>query len=151
MYAVDWEEKFIKDNAERLSCIKNIAFMHHDINTAPVNIQENNLDIDAIYNIDFIEHIDPLNEDAVMLNMINAYKSKENAIMIIGTPNISASQYASSANKVLHVNLKSFDTLKALLTKYFYNVLMFGMNDEVVHTGYAPMCHYIWGIGIGLR
>lgn len=151
LYAVDWENRLIKDNAERLSFVKNISYMYHDINTAPVNVQENNLDIDAIYNIDFIEHIDPLNEDAVMLNMINAYKSKENAIMIIGTPNISASQYASSANKVLHVNLKSFDTLKALLTKYFYNVLMFGMNDEVVHTGYAPMCHYIWGIGIGLR
>lgn len=151
LYAVDWEEKLVKDNVERLSFIKNITFIHHDINTASVNVQENNMDIDAIYNIDFIEHIDPLKEDAVMINMIHSYKSKENAVMIIGTPNISASQYASPQSAVLHINLKSFDTLKFLLNKYFYNVLMFGMNDEVVHTGYAPMSHYLWGIGIGLR
>jgi hypothetical protein len=28
---------------------------------------------------------------------------------------------------------------------------MFGMNDEVVHTGYAPMCHFIWAMGVGVK
>jgi hypothetical protein len=32
---------------------------------------------------------------------------------------------------------------------YFRNVFMFGMNDEVVHTGYGPMCHYLWMVGVG--
>ena len=149
LYAIDWEERFIKENTERLSFMNNITFVHHDINAAPIYIQEKM--INAIYNIDFIEHIDPLKEDIVMEHMIASYEKKEDAMMIIGTPNITASQYASPQSMALHINLKSYDTLKALLNKYFYNVLMFGMNDEVVHTGYAPMCHYLWGIGIGLR
>jgi hypothetical protein len=28
------------------------------------------------------------------------------------------------------------------LTPHFSNVFMFGMNDETLHTGYGPMCHY---------
>lgn len=70
--------------------------------------------------------------------------------MVVGTPNLTAAQYASPQSEALHINLKSHDTLKVLLSRYFYNVFMFGMNDEVLHTGYAPMCHYIWGIGVGL-
>lgn len=151
LYAVDWEEKFIKDNEKRLSFLKNTTFIHHDINTSPVSYEGKGLGINAIYSIDFIEHIDSLKEDIVMGHMIDSYEKKEDAIMIIGTPNISASQYASPQSRELHINLKSFDSLKTLLDKYFYNVLMFGMNDKVVHTGYAPMSHYLWGIGIGLR
>jgi len=41
--------------------------------------------------------------------------------------------------------------LNALLAKFFKRVFMFGMNDEVLHTGYAPMCHYIFGMGVGVR
>lgn len=148
LYAVDWEEKFIRDNAERLSCINNIKFIQHDINQAPI---DKNIKVSAIYNIDFIEHLEPSKEAAVMCNMIASYEDKKNAVMIIGTPNLSASQYASPQSAALHINLKDFDALKILLGKYFHNVFMFGMNDEVLHTGYAPMCQYLWGIGVGLR
>ena len=86
-----------------------------------------------------------------MEHMTASYENKENALMITGTPNLSAAKYASPQSAALHINLKSHETLKALLEKYFYNVLMFGMNDEVLHTGYAPMCQYLWGIGIGLK
>lgn len=148
LYAVDWEEIFIKDNAERLSCVNNIKFIQHDINQAPI---DKNVKVNAIYSVDFIEHLEPSKEDTVMCNMIASYEDKESAIMMIGTPNLSASQYASPQSAALHINLKSHKTLRSLLEKYFYNVLMFGMNDEVLHTGYASMCHYLWGIGIGLR
>ncbi len=107
--------------------------------------------VDAIYNIDFIEHIDPSQEDKVMKNMLAAYENMEQAMMIIGTPNLTAAPYTAPQNIALHINLKNFASLKELLGKYFHNVIMYGMNDEVVHTGYAPMCHYIWGIGIGLK
>jgi hypothetical protein len=40
------------------------------------------------------------------------------------------------------VNLHSHESLKRLGSIYFRNVFMFGMNDEVVHTGYGPMSHY---------
>jgi cyclopropane fatty-acyl-phospholipid synthase-like methyltransferase len=107
--------------------------------------------VSAIFSIDLIEHIDPENEDTFMSNMIQSYENKENAVMIIGTPNVTAAQYASPVSAEGHINLKSHDDLKALLQRHFHNVFMFGMNDEVVHTGYAPMCHYLWGIGAGLK
>ena len=44
-----------------------------------------------------------------------------------------------------------FDAIPALLQREFENVFMFGMNDEIVHTGYAPMCHYIWAVAAGRR
>jgi hypothetical protein len=28
---------------------------------------------------------------------------------------------------------------------------MFSMNDEVVHTGFQPMAHYLFAIGAGTR
>jgi hypothetical protein len=42
-------------------------------------------------------------------------------------------------------------SLRELMERYFDNVFMFGMNDEVLHTGYAQMCHYIWSIAAGLK
>ena len=35
-----------------------------------------------------------------------------------------------------------FDDFISLAKKSFETVLPFGMNDEVVHTGYRKMCHY---------
>ncbi len=29
-----------------------------------------------------------------------------------------------------------------MMQRYFHCVYMFGMNDETLHTGYGPMCHY---------
>jgi len=33
--------------------------------------------------------------------------------------------------------------LKKTMEKHFANVFMFSMNDEVVHTGYHKMAHYL--------
>jgi cyclopropane fatty-acyl-phospholipid synthase-like methyltransferase len=147
VYAVDWNENLVRDNTERLKFVDNLQFVHHDMNSKPAE----DIKVSAIYSIDVIEHIDPANEDTFMNNMIQSYENKENAVMIIGTPNVTAAQYASQTSAEGHINLKSHDDLKALLQRHFHNVFMFGMNDEVVHTGYAPMCHYLWGIGAGLK
>ena len=32
------------------------------------------------------------------------------------------------------------------MLKYFENVFLFSMNDEVVHTGFSPMAHYLFVI-----
>ena len=37
--------------------------------------------------------------------------------------------------------------LKKTMQVHFHNVFMFLMNDEVVHTGYHPMAHYIIALG----
>ena len=48
-------------------------------------------------------------------------------------------------------NLKTMAELRELMGRYFHNVFMFGMNDEVLHTGHAPMCHYLWAVAVGVR
>jgi hypothetical protein len=42
-----------------------------------------------------------------------------------------------------HVNCKSGDELRRLLEPFSRQVMVFSMNDEVVHTGYFPMSHYL--------
>jgi len=36
--------------------------------------------------------------------------------------------------------------LKHTMERHFHNVFMFGMNDEVVHTGYHKTAHYIFAL-----
>ena len=58
-------------------------------------------------------------------------------MLIIGTPSLESQAYASPPSKAGHINCKSGDELKALLSSYFHNVFLFSMNDEVVHTGFC--------------
>ena len=68
--------------------------------------------------------------------------------MIIGTPNVTSSPYASEGSEAGHINLKSFSSLKESLSQYYSKVFMFGMNDEVLHTGFGPMCHYLMALAV---
>ena len=61
-------------------------------------------------------------------------------------PTIESQKYASKLSKIGHVNCKSKKDLKNLLMKFFNNVFMFSMNDEVLHTGYDKMSHYIFAL-----
>ena len=36
--------------------------------------------------------------------------------------------------------------LQAVMEQYFHTVFVFSMNDEVVHTGYYPMAHYLLAV-----
>ncbi len=73
------------------------------------------------------------------------------AIFIIGTPNVTAHQYASERSQAGHINLKDAESLRGIMAERFFNVFMFSMNDEVVHTGFSPMAHYLFAIGVGVR
>jgi hypothetical protein len=37
------------------------------------------------------------------------------------------------------------------MQRFFHNVFMFSMNDEVVHTGYHKMAHYLFALCCGKR
>ncbi len=145
VYAVDWDKRLLEGNARRLAHLKNVTYFHVDLNdTPPPNIL-----VDAAFMIDVIEHVEPAKEAAFMENIVRCLRP--NGVLITGTPNITARQYATQGSDISHVNLKSMKTLRELTECYFENIFMFGMNDEVVHTGYASMCHYIWSIGAGVR
>ena len=104
---------------------------------------------DGAFALDVIEHIPPNLEQKFMTNISDSLKP--DAIFIIGTPNINSQQYASSESAIGHINLKSGESLKKLMASFFENVFIFSMNDEVVHTGFFPMAHYLLAIGVGTK
>lgn len=145
VYALDWEELPLESIRRRLlKYLKNVTL----IRCNPVE-EKININVDAAFSIDFIEHIDRKKETILMENIVRCLP--QNGALITGTPNISAKKYASRYSAIQHINLKSMQSLRELMERYFENVFMFGMNDEIIHTGYAPMCHYIWSVATGLK
>lgn len=100
---------------------------------------------DAVVSLDVIEHIEPEAADLFFDTIYN--NLSEDGIAIIGTPNITSSPYASEPSKLGHINLYDAKRLKNEMERLFYNTFVFGVNDEVVHTGYYAMCHYLICIG----
>jgi 2-polyprenyl-3-methyl-5-hydroxy-6-metoxy-1,4-benzoquinol methylase len=142
---LDWDERHIKSITKRLlKYYPNVELHHHDLNERPFDTK-----VDAIYTVDVIEHLDPAKEQRFMEHMLSSLD--DDGVMITGTPNLTAAEYASPCSAVQHINLKGMKGLRELMDKYFKHVFMFGMNDEVVHTGYSPMCHYIWSVAAGVK
>lgn len=122
---------------------KRIAFKHRDFLT--VDFKR----VDAVVNFDVIEHILPKNTLIFFSKICNALV--HNGVAIIGTPNITSNKYASYMSKSGHINLYSAKRLKQEMERHFSHVFMFGANDEVVHTGFFPMAHYLIAVGCRKR
>ena len=146
IHGIDFEPLVLNDAIERYrrEGIDRATFAVHDITTSPPPGK-----FDAAFSLDVIEHIPARVEDTFLDNICAALVPQ--ATCILGTPNITANQYASAASKEGHINLKSGQSLRALMERRFHNVFSFSMNDEVVHTGYAPMAHYLFAVGAGLK
>lgn len=142
--AIDFDPFFVAA-ARRHARRPDIEFLEHDITLGPVGGS-----CDAAYALDVLEHIDPAREPAFLRNVIASLETPL-APVIIGMPSLESQAYAHPGSKAGHVNCKSSDDLAALLCRYFTNVFMFGMNDEVLHTGFGPMCHYLLALCCGRR
>ena len=144
VYCLDWDTRLLEGNKQRLSHLTNVSYVHIDLNKDTPLVKA-----DAAFSIDVIEHIEPDKEAAFVENIVRCLTPE--GVLITGTPNLAAAQHASPRSQVQHINLKSMQSLRELMSRYFENVFMFGMNDEVLHTGYAPMCHYIWSVAAGKK
>lgn len=98
----------------------------------------------TVVSLDVVEHIHLEHEEQYFQTVVD--NLDPNGICIIGTPNITSAPYASVFSQMGHVNLYSQERLVSVLRKYFHQVLPFGMNDEMMHTGYAPMAHYLLAV-----
>jgi 2-polyprenyl-3-methyl-5-hydroxy-6-metoxy-1,4-benzoquinol methylase len=96
---------------------------------------------DGMYALDVLEHIRPEDEPRFLSNMIASLEDR--GVLILGMPSLESQPYASPLSKEGHVNCQSAPVLKSTLQKYFHNVFMFCMNDEILHVGYHKMAHYI--------
>lgn len=97
-----------------------------------------------IFSLDVIEHIEPVRENE-FCQVITSHL-EDGGTVVIGTPNINLSPYASEGAKAGHINLYDQKRLFVLMRKYFKNVYIFNMNDEIIHMGFDPMSCYMFAI-----
>jgi 2-polyprenyl-3-methyl-5-hydroxy-6-metoxy-1,4-benzoquinol methylase len=135
----DFDPLFVEDIRQRRSERWPVEVHFHDILEAPLPNKH-----DGIYSLDVIEHIPRVEEHSYLNNLCDSLT--DDGVLIIGSPSLESQTYASPPSKEGHVNCKSGEELKALLKNYFENVFLFSMNDEVVHTGFTPMAHYLFAV-----
>lgn len=97
---------------------------------------------DAIVSFDVIEHIYEENAQD-FVNTVTRNLKPLGGVALIGTPNLEAEKYSSTSSAGGHTTVYSHDSLRLLLEQHFHNVFIFSMNDEVIHTGFAPMAQYL--------
>jgi 2-polyprenyl-3-methyl-5-hydroxy-6-metoxy-1,4-benzoquinol methylase len=137
--ASDFDPVFVEDVKRRMSARWKFECIVHDMLAGPVPGG-----FDGAYALDVIEHIPKANEDRFVENMVKSLNPA--GVCILGSPSIQSQLYASPPSKEGHVNCKDAGELKALMGKHFHNVFIFSMNDEVVHTGFYPMAHYLFAL-----
>jgi SAM-dependent methyltransferase len=142
LVCTDIDEETLADNAKRLTAFKNIEFRYFDFRAARFPD-----DVDAAFAVDVVEHLFPGEEAAFLANL--AASLTPHGVALFGTPNLTADQYASEYSRLGHVNLKDQRSLCKSVAAHFHNVFLFSMNDEVVHTGFYPMAHYLWALCVG--
>ena len=103
---------------------------------------------DAVYALDVLEHIADV--DAALRNMAVSVH-KEKGVAIVGMPSMEGQKWASDDSRAGHVSCMTESELRRHCFRHFNNVFVFGMNDEALHTGFGPMCHYRIALCVGPR
>ena len=142
--AVDFDPLFVEDTNARMGDRWRFDCRVHDVLAGAVPGE-----FEGIYALDVLEHILPENEERFLGNL--AASLAPHGAVIVGMPSLESQAYASPLSKEGHVNCKSMPELRAAMQRRFHNVFMFSMNDEVVHTGYHKMAHYLFALCCGRR
>jgi len=147
--AIDFDPLFIEE-AQRLNNAKYpIGFRVWDIVKNPITNGPTDGIYDAAYSLDVLEHIPKEDEQRFFAHIYKALN--KDGVLIIGMPSKSSSHLASSQSKKGHINLKTQEELREVMSSYFKNIFSFGMNDEMIHVGHPDMTHYLFCIGTGKR
>lgn len=139
LVASDFDPIFIEDVQRRMNEQWRFDCVVHDMLSGP--IQDG---FDGAYALDVIEHIPAAQEQQFVANIAASLNSR--GVCLIGTPSLQSQVYASPPSKAGHVNCKDAPGLRALMSGFFHNIFIFSMNDEVVHTGFYPLAHYLWAL-----
>jgi 2-polyprenyl-3-methyl-5-hydroxy-6-metoxy-1,4-benzoquinol methylase len=144
--ATDFDPVFIDDARERMesegwACNTFV----HDILMGPVPPRG----FDAAFSLDVFEHIPPQREDVFVDNI--AQSLNRDGVAVIGSPSLQSQAYASEGSKAGHVNCKDGKDYKKVMERHFANVFLFSMNDEIVHTGFHPLAHYLFALCVTPR
>jgi len=142
--ATDFDQVFVDDVLKRMDPDWKFECRQHDLLSGPFPGT-----FDAAYALDVIEHIPATDEHVFIGNILKSLTAE--GVLILGLPSVESQAYASPPSKAGHVNCKTAKELRTLLEVFFHNVFIFSMNDEVVHTGFSPMAHYLIGLGCTRR
>ena len=145
IHSIDFDPVFINDAQKRIEPGWPVTLAVHDILKDGPYIKGGQFD--AAFSLDVVEHIPEKQEDLYVRNIASSLTP--NGLFICGSPSIESQPYASPMSKEGHINCKSGKVLQSLLKKHFHNAFLFGMNDEVLHTGFTPMCHYLFVLAVG--
>jgi 2-polyprenyl-3-methyl-5-hydroxy-6-metoxy-1,4-benzoquinol methylase len=140
LVATDFDAVFVNDVKARTDPRWAFDVEQHDLLAGPFPGE-----FDAAYAMDVIEHIAPSDEILFVENIVKSLTPQ--GVLILGSPSLESQIYASPQSRAGHVNCKTAPQMRELMSHFFHNVFLFSMNDEVVHTGYAPMAHYRLAIG----
>ena len=125
------------NSAKERNTAPNTKYETYDILNGPIE-----RGFDGVFALDVLEHIVPEKEDLFLQNICGSLTP--HGSVILGMPSLESQKYASEASKAGHVNCKNGENFKNLLKHYFHNCFLFSMNDEVLHTGFSPMSHYLF-------
>ncbi len=142
--ATDFDPVFVADANRHMDPDWRFECVAHDLMAGPLD-----RGFDAAYAVDVLEHIPAASEDQFLGNM--ALSLHAHGVCLIGMPSLESQAYASPGSKAGHVNCKTGSDLKATLARHYHNVFLFSMSDEVVHTGFSKMAHYLWAMGCSPR
>jgi 2-polyprenyl-3-methyl-5-hydroxy-6-metoxy-1,4-benzoquinol methylase len=140
--ASDFDSVFIERNETTNDTKWPVEYRVHDMIAGPLAE-----DFDGVYSVDVLEHIPREQENLFLGNM--AASLQEHGICIVGSPSLESQPYASPPSKAGHVNCKSGPEMREVMSRFYHNVLLFSMNDEVMHTGYHAMAHYLFAVCCG--
>jgi SAM-dependent methyltransferase len=143
--AVDFDAVFVEDIRARANPHWPLETFVHDMLGGPVPPS----DFDGAFALDVLEHIRPEDERVFLDNFCASLAPT--GLVVIGMPSLESQVHASGPSKAGHVNCKTGQDLKRLIEDYFHTVLVFSMNDEIVHTGFYPMAHYLLAVGTHLK
>lgn len=142
--ASDFDPVFAEDAQNRMNDQWSFDYVVHDMLAGPLNGG-----FDGAYALDVLEHIPPESEDVFISNICGSLA--QHGVLILGSPSLESQRYASEWSRAGHVNCKTGPQLKELLAKYFHQVFLFSMNDEIVHTGFYPMAHYRFALCCSMK
>jgi predicted TPR repeat methyltransferase len=139
MTVSDVDPIFLDNVKSRVNPLWPMEIVQHDMTKESLGNE-----YDGVFAVDVFEHIPPKVERDFLGNICDSMS--DNGVLILGIPSLESQQYAKPENRIGHVNCKTGSDFRSLLQEFFHNVFTFSMNDEVVHTGYFPMAHYLFSV-----
>jgi 2-polyprenyl-3-methyl-5-hydroxy-6-metoxy-1,4-benzoquinol methylase len=137
--ATDFDPVFVADVNARKDPVWPFECLVHDMMSGPLDRS-----FDGVYAVDVLEHILPADEHRFIANLAGSLNSQ--GVCLVGSPSLHSQAYASPPSKAGHVNCKDAPGLRTTMSRHFHNVFIFSMNDEIVHTGFYPLAHYLWAL-----